>query len=361
MKRRKTKRRKTKRTGRLILIAVAVLSFGVAVSYPIQYRMAAERANSSMTELTALHARARLAEGAASTETPAPTQAVFDTPAPADTATAVPAATATAAFTPEPRDPLRPTDEIMAYILNYAFETPTPLPTSTPFVTPLPSPTPDRYARTGALPYDSKEKVVLDESRILPELRDIYRLNHDLVGWITIPETEVDYPVVQSQDREFYLSHDFYGETNNHGQIILDTHCDPYTPSYNLVISGHNMRDGTMFAKLLYYSSQSFWRAHKTLEFDSLMERKQFVVFAAFYSADYDEDEEGFRYSADIRYRQDADQWLGEIRANQVYDTGIDVEFGDEFITLTTCTTQKRKDGRFVLVCRRIREGETFS
>ena len=80
----------------------------------------------------------------------------------------------------------------------------------------------------------------------------------------------------------------------------------------------------------------------------------------AFFSADYDVDEEGFRYNADVQYAQDAKQWLQEIKETQVYDTEIDAEFGDEFLTLTTCNRSRRRDGRFVLVCRRIRPGEVI-
>ena len=75
---------------------------------------------------------------------------------------------------------------------------------------------------------------------------------------------------------------------------------------------------------------------------------------------DYDEDEEGFRYNAVIDYKMDCDQWLSEIKENQLYDTGIEVEFGDEFVTLTTCDRSRHRNGRFVVVCRKIREGETF-
>ncbi len=226
--------------------------------------------------------------------------------------------------------------------------------------TPEPSPTPPRDEYEGPLPYPMKEKVTLDESRILPELREIYALNRDLVGWIAIPGTVIDYPVVQTQDSDYYLDHDFYGNENINGQIILDTLCDPYTPSYNLVISGHHMKNGSMFGDLPEYRTLAYWEKHKLVEFDTLMERKQYVVFAAFYSADYDEDEEGFRYNVNLEYRLDARQWLAEIDANKLYDTGIDVQFGDEFITLTTCNRARHRNGRFVVVCRRIREGETI-
>ena len=240
------------------------------------------------------------------------------------------------------------------------YVTPEPTPTPVPTPTPTPAPTVNRWERTGALSYNQKEKVTLDLDKILPEYKEIYNLNNDFVGWITIPGVDVDYPIVQSEDSEYYLEHDFFGEKNNNGQIILDTKCDPYTPSYNLVISGHNMRSGKMFGELVSYASKSFWEQHRFVYFDSLMERKQYVIIAAFYSADYDVNEEGFRYNADIQYALDLKQWMAEIEANRVYDTEIDVEFGDEFLTLTTCNKSRRKDGRFVVVCRKIRDGETF-
>ena len=282
-----------------------------------------------------------------------------DGPAAQTLLTEAPAAAAPATDAPSPQ-PTR-TPGIMDLIINdpeMITPSPTPSPTPTPTPTPQPSPTPDRSIRTGALAYAYLDKKNLDESKILPELRDIYELNHDLVGWIYIEDTGIDYPVVQTEDSEFYLTHDFYGENNANGHIILDMNCDPYTPSYNLVISGHHMNSGAMFAKLLQYSKQKFWEEHKIVEFDTLMARKQYVIFAVFYSADYDEDEEGFRYNADIQYKLDADQWLEEIRENQIFDTGIDVGFGDEFITLTTCDRSRRRNGRFVAVARRIREGE---
>ena len=266
--------------------------------------------------------------------------------------------------TPVPTPTPEPTLEPNYWDLSKYYAT-TPTPSPTPRVekagpTVAPTPTPDRSIRNGPLPYALKEKAVLDKASMLPELKDIYALNDELVGWINIPDTVVDYPVVQAEDGEYYLSHDFYGEENINGQIILDVLCDPYTPSYNLVVSGHHMKNGTMFGSLPEYRNKSYWEKHRFLEFDTLMERKLYVIFACFYSADYDEDETGFRYNAIIDYKIDADRWLAEIEANQLYDTGIEREFGDEFITLTTCDRARHRNGRFVVVGRKIREGETF-
>ena len=227
--------------------------------------------------------------------------------------------------------------------------------------TPTPSPTPDRSIRSGALPYPMKEKVTLDESLILPQYRELYELNHDFVGWITIQGTDIDYPVVQNEVNDYYLRRDFFGEENKNGQIILDALCDPYTPSYNLIISGHNMRNESMFSTLVnYFRYKEDWNKHKFVQFDSLMEERMYVVIAAFFAVDYAVYDDGFRYNADIQYKVDADLWLAEVRANQLYNTGIDAEFGDEFLTLTTCNSQRRKNGRFVVICRRLREGETI-
>lgn len=225
--------------------------------------------------------------------------------------------------------------------------------------TPLPTIFDRYYRESSALPYPDKEKVQFDENEILPQYREIYEKNHDLVGWISIPNSPIDYPVMQSEDSDYYLQRDFYGEENANGQLILDSACDPWTPSYNLVISGHNMNSGKMFASIANYNSKTYWQSHKIITYDSLIREGAYVVVAAFYSADYDVDEEGFRYNADIQYRLDLDLWMKEIEENRLYDTGIDVEFGDEFLTLTTCVYQ-RENGRFVVVARRVREGEVI-
>lgn len=379
----------------MALLIIALVCFAVAVSYPILDRQAQRSNEREISELSALRQQ-RLEELASETEPPVGESS--RTVMPAEEATTMPSVTAgiTPAVTEEPPEATAaavvtmPTashetasarisespaselpevtymviTDIMALILDPP-ETPAPsathapTPSPVPTAEPAPTQTPDRFARTGALSYDSLEKIVFDEGKILPELREIYELNHDLIGWLTIPGTNIDYPVVQTQNTAFYLDHDFYGKENVNGQIILEPKCDPFTPSYNLVISGHRMNSGAMFGNLNAYAKQDYWAQHKTIEFDTLMQRRTYVVFGVFYSADYDEHEEGFRYNADIRYRIDAENWLSEVAENALFDTGVDARFGDEFLTLTTCV-KTSYTGRFVVVARRIREGETI-
>ena len=411
---------------KIALLVIAVISIGVAVSYPILDKQAQLSNEGEISELSALR-RQRLEEidsetaqpaapeatpkataapvtAAAGTVTAAPApetepSAAIETAVPTpsvaatvtvnagQTATTSPTATVKTTVAASPTDTVKATaaasptaaakptatvhqataiptatPDIMVLILDPPFTPPpmvTPSPRPTYTAAPAPTATPDRFARTGASSYDSLEKVVFDEGKILPELREIYEINHDLIGWLTIPDTSVDYPVVQTQDSAFYLGHDFYGKENINGQIILDSKCDPFTPSYNLVISGHRMNSGAMFGNLSAYAKQDYWAEHKTIEFDTLMQRRTYVIFGVFYSADYDEHEEGFRYNADIRYKIDAENWLSEVAESAIYDTGVDAQFGDEFLTLTTCV-KGSYNGRFVVVARKIREGETI-
>ena len=406
---------------RILLILVAVASFGIALSYPIRYRLEAQNSDNTLERLIAMRDAGREnvehadespdvtpgamppefsegiadADGTAGETTSEETAEVPQAQNGESTVSSGVAASNSAAQEPAQggdvpaqvnaqTDPSgidaqvtvpdsqggqsevtvnsNPVNAPMPSAAPGAHEgaaTAAPAETPVPTPSPTPAPTVNRWERTGALAYPEKERVTLDEDLILPEYREIYEMNEDLVGWLTIPALNVDNPVVQSEDSEFYLTHDFFGEKNANGQIILDTNCDPYTPSYNLVISGHNMRSGKMFGNLVNYMYKSYWEKNKFVEFDTLVERKEYVIVAAFFSADYDTDEEGFRYNADIQYGIDLKTWMRDIKENQLYETGIECDFGDEFLTLTTCNYQ-RKNGRFVVICRRIREGEEF-
>ena len=318
------------------------------------------------------------AENQGTTATTAAVTAATEAPA-ANTQTAAPAAetqgttAATAAVTAATEAPVTNAQSASSEVQTAApvaqnaqaqqgvEETPSPTPTATPTPSPTPTATPDRRVTTGAKIWDDLEKVALDETKILPQYRKLYAINNEMVGWLTISGTKIDYPVMQTADEEYYLSHDFFHEENANGLLIMDSHCDPYTPSYNLVISGHNRKNDTIFSRLTeYFQDKRHRDAHMFIQFDSLMEERTYVVFAAFFAADYDVNEEGFRYNANIEYAVDAKQWLREINEYKLYETNIDVGFGDQFLTLTTCNSSKRKNGRFVVVARRVRDGETF-
>ena len=343
-----------RKTLSILLVIIMVACFAGALYYPLMYKYQQKSNESDMDTLREMR-RAALDDGAEPEQTDEHAQSVniqAEETASPESGSADSRAAVGDSEDIEPQETAPEDVAIEAEVTVQPTAEPTPEPTDNMA---------DRRIRTWeVLPYPEKEKVELDEQAILPQYKEIYEENNDFVGWLYIPNTEIDYPVLQSEDNDYYLYRDFYGNDNKNGQLILDSKCDPWTPSYNLVISGHNMKHGLMFGTLPFYESKSYWKNNKIITFDTLMREGQYVIFAVFYSADYDEDERGFRYNADIQYKLDAEQWLAEVRANQLYDTGIDAEYGDEFITLTTCDRSRRRNGRFVAVCRRIRKGEVI-
>lgn len=204
---------------------------------------------------------------------------------------------------------------------------------------------------------------------ILSEYQDLYEQNQDIIGWLRIDGTNIDYPVMQTpEDEEYYLYRDFYGEDNQNGCLIMDTdsnvgvgdweheYQNGSSPSTNLIIHGHTMKSGEMFGDLDLYAEEAYGLEHHIICFDSLYEHREYELIAVFYSQVYYENEDVFKYykffQADTQ--DEFDNWYYNIKQKALYDTGITAEFGDEFITLSCCAYHV-EDGRFVVVAKRIR------
>lgn len=204
---------------------------------------------------------------------------------------------------------------------------------------------------------------------MLPRMETLYKENPHIIGWITIEDTQIDYPVMQTpEDENFYLKRSFYGEENDNGCLIMDTDSVvgvgasesgyevDMEPSANLIIHGHNMRSGEMFGDLELYQKETYAKEHSVISFNSLYEHREYEVIAVFYSQVYYASEDVFKYYKFFEADSQAefDEWYENIKELSIYDTGVTAEYGDEFITLSTCAYHV-EDGRFVVVGRRIR------
>ncbi len=194
---------------------------------------------------------------------------------------------------------------------------------------------------------------------VLEKYRALYQENGDLVGWLSIEGTDIDYSVMQREDDEYYLHHDFYGEESRYGCLYVKGQADVDTPGTNFIIYGHNMKDGSMFGDLDLYRKESFWREHPRISFDTLYEERTYEIIAVFRSRVYQPEEDVFKYyqfyQAD---NQEEFSWFYEnIKELSLYDTGVTAAFGDTFLTLSTCAYHV-EDGRFVVVAKAIAAGE---
>ena len=198
------------------------------------------------------------------------------------------------------------------------------------------------------------EPTVPTQPSILLQFQALHAINNDMIGWIEIPGTEINYPVVQSRyEANFYLRKNFYKEKATCGTIYVREACDVFRPSDNVTIYGHNMRNGTMFADLHLYEEKDFWQNNKYIYFDTLYEYHTYEIFAVFIStADLDV---GFKYHIfdDADNAAEYDEFVSTCKELSLYDTGITPQYGEKLITLSTCD-KSIDNGRFVVVARRV-------
>ncbi len=205
---------------------------------------------------------------------------------------------------------------------------------------------------TVVIHYDNEEIVVPD---VLDDYKTLYTLNRNLIGWVKIDDTYIDYPVLQTTNNEYYLDHNFDQEQDKNGSIFLDKDCSVLPRSDNLIIYGHHMRSGRMFGQLNKYSSESFYEDHKYIQFDTIYEKGTYEIMYVFRSKIYEESEIVFKYYqfTDAASELEFDSYMREMAEMSLYDTGVTAEYGDELLTLSTCDYYT-DDGRFVVVAKRI-------
>lgn len=193
-----------------------------------------------------------------------------------------------------------------------------------------------------------------EERQILPEYAELYLLNNDLVGWIQVPGTPINYPVMQTPDSpNYYLRKDFEGNYDNHGSIYADEAADVFAPSDNITLYGHHMHDNTMFAPLFDYIYRSTQEANPYFYFDTLTERHTYEIVIVFRTQAILDG--GFDYHNFVNAANEAEfnAFIDECRANAIYKINKDVEYGDKLVTLSTCDFTL-EEGRLVIVGKRI-------
>lgn len=180
--------------------------------------------------------------------------------------------------------------------------------------------------------------------------------NADVAAWLTIPGTEIDYPVMQTPENEdYYLYRDFYGNENQNGSLLISAGCDIENENTNWIIHGHNMRSGAMFGSLLNYRKKSYMKDHNLIFLDTLEGRRTYEIIAVFESQVYHENDYVFKYYQcyDIESWEEFDSFYNNIKRLSLYNTNVEAVYGDHFLTLSTCSYHT-ENGRFVVVAKEL-------
>ncbi len=201
------------------------------------------------------------------------------------------------------------------------------------------------------------------------DLSALYEQNSDLVGWVQVKDTRIDYPVMQTKsDPEFYLHRDFKKESSASGTPFLDEgsvvlpKSEDEDVTWNWLIYGHHMKFGTMFHDLLEYEDKDFWEKHKTFTFavydpaTGKTDEGEYEVFAISRSKIRAEDSDAFKYYKYAAYTdaEHFNEYVAGVQSESSFDTGITPEFGDQLVTLSTCAYHTN-EGRFYIVGRRVK------
>lgn len=190
----------------------------------------------------------------------------------------------------------------------------------------------------------------------LDEYRKLAETNPDMVGWIKIADTNINYPVMQTpNENEYYSRRGFDKKYSGNGTPFLDIRCSLEEPTDNWMIYSHNSLDELMFSHLIKYRDYNFYQEHPIIEFDTLDELNQFEIIAVFNSQVYYQSDQVFKYYQffDAQNEEEFNYFVENVKALSLYDTGVEAKYGDQLLTLSTCRYEV-EDGRFVVVGRKV-------
>lgn len=204
--------------------------------------------------------------------------------------------------------------------------------------------------------YKELEKIVINEEEQEDEesikLQSLYNTNSDFVGWLEIEDTNISYPVMQTEEsrKDYYLYKNFYKEYSHMGTPYIAEFCD-MTKSDNLIIYGHHISSNKMFGELENYKKKKFYDNHKIIKFNTIYEKADYEIIAVFKTVAHT----GFEYYKfyNANSKQEFDTFIQKCKELSFYDIEETAKYGDKLITLSTCEYSS-KNGRLVVVAKKI-------
>ena len=197
------------------------------------------------------------------------------------------------------------------------------------------------------LPVQQSESAVGEQAMV--DLSAYLAQNPDFVAWLRIPGTNVDYPVVQTDNPDYYLNHTFSGKSSVVGTLFSLADADYAAPGRNIAIYGHHLRSSgeKMFTSLMRYKNPDFYEDNKTVMLDSLYRHREYTIFAVMNMKVGDWEPSRTTFSGDAAFMA----FVNRAKSESLYDTGVEVGADDHILTLITCDrSYADKEGRLVIL-----------
>ena len=211
--------------------------------------------------------------------------------------------------------------------------------------TPTPAPTEVRSLSPGE---PTPAPTATPAPYVIPKFQKLVENNPDTIGWLRIPNTNVDHVVMQGDDNFYYLDHNFFEDKLTAGSMTLDFRIDPANLEGNVLLYGHHMQVGTMLNDLGKYRRESFYRQNPIIYFDTIYEEAQWEVFSAYVQSNR------FNYfKMDFESRDEYFQYIKALQRESEYETDVELTPDDVILTLSTCVYDF-EDARMVVHARRV-------
>lgn len=211
--------------------------------------------------------------------------------------------------------------------------------------------------------YNAADNGYNDDGMLI-RFEELYKKNQDIKGWVRIDGTKVDYPVYQTDDNEFYVTHDLNKETSRYGAIFADSNAKITIDgnSKNVVLYGHNMIDDSMFGSLPEYKNIEYYRDNPLIRFDTLYNSDNYKIFAVIVTNVDKKDDNGYVFNYTQNAFSSANNfmnWIENVTVRSIINTDVDVRQTDSILTLSTCSYEF-DNARTVIFARKLRDGESL-
>lgn len=184
---------------------------------------------------------------------------------------------------------------------------------------------------------------------------DLKKENEDIIGWIKIEDTIIDYPILQTNDNNFYLKHNYKKEKSKYGSIYAKSNCNIKDNNSNIIIYGHNLKDDQMFNCLLKYQKKEFYDTHQQINISTENEENIYTIVSVFKSRVFYQDEKNvFKYYNYTRFdnEEEYNNYIMNCKKIELYNTGVSAQYGEQIITLVTCE-YSQVNGRMVVIAKK--------
>lgn len=188
------------------------------------------------------------------------------------------------------------------------------------------------------------------------QIEELQKENQEIIGWLEIEDTNINYPICQANNNDFYLTHNYKKENSSSGSLFLDKDFDLVNGSSNYLIYGHRNKQGLMFEDLMKYAKEDFYKEHTKIKFTTNTDDSIYEIISIFYSRVYYKSEKNvfrYYYFVNAENEQEYNNFVDNAKKVSIYDTGVTATYGDQLLTLSTCE-YSQEDGRFVVVAKKV-------